>query len=103
MDVRNLDYDNNFFDLIIDKSTIDAILCGECSFINVAKMLKQVDKVLKINGIYMIISYGLPENRVFHLEKEFLNFDITIYTIKKDYQVDDDDENEKERFEKVMI
>ncbi len=34
-------YDSNFFDLIIDKSTIDALLCGEDAFINVAKMLKE--------------------------------------------------------------
>ena len=34
-------YDSNFFDLIIDKSTIDALLCGEDAFINVATMLKE--------------------------------------------------------------
>ena len=41
MDVREMTYDSNFFDLIIDKSTIDALLCGEDAFINVAKMLKE--------------------------------------------------------------
>lgn len=102
MDVRDLKYSDEFFDLIVDKSTIDAILCGECSFINVAKMLKEVDRVLKVDGIYMIISYGQPENRIFHLERNFLNFDITIYTIKKDYQLEDDDEL-KENFEKVRL
>jgi len=102
MDVRDLKYENDFFDMVVDKSTIDAILCGECSFINVAKMLKEVDRVLKVDGIYMIISYGQPENRVFHLERNYLNFEVTIYTIKKDYQIDDEDE-EKEKFEKVSI
>lgn len=67
MDVRDLKYQDNFFDLIIDKSTIDALLCGDQSFINVAIMTKEVQRVLKIGGIYMIISYGQPENRIPHL------------------------------------
>ena len=41
MDVREMTYDSNFFDIIIDKSTIDALLCGDEAFINTAKMLKE--------------------------------------------------------------
>ena len=67
MDVRALKYEDNSFDLIIDKSTIDALLCGDFSFINVATMTKEVQRTLKIGGIYMIISYGQPDNRIFHL------------------------------------
>lgn len=40
MDVRSLTYPSNYFDLIIDKSTIDALLCGDYAYLNVAKMLK---------------------------------------------------------------
>ena len=37
MDVRDMkDFKDETFDLIIDKSTTDAILCGDQSFINVA-------------------------------------------------------------------
>ena len=35
-------YPNNFFDLVIDKSTMDAILCGDSSFMMMAKMMKEV-------------------------------------------------------------
>ena len=104
--MRNLQFEQNYFDFIIDKSTIDAILCGECSFINVAKMLKEVDRVLKVGGIYMIVSYGQPENRIFHLERDYLNFETTIYTIKKDYHIEVDnefDDIDNEKFEKVII
>ena len=41
MDVRNMSYLSNFFDLIIDKSTIDALLCGKSSFLNTAIMMKE--------------------------------------------------------------
>ena len=72
MDVRDIKLESNSVDLAIDKSTIDALLCGEDSFTNVAKMIKEVQRVLKIGGYYMIISYGNPESRVFHLKRKFL-------------------------------
>lgn len=97
MDIREMKFNDNYFDIAIDKSTIDALLCGEQSFVNVAKMTKEVQRVLKEGGIYMIISYGKPENRLFHLEREHLNFDINIYTIKKDYTIED----ENLKYEKV--
>ena len=40
MDVRSMNFHSNTFDLIIDKSTIDALLCGESAFLNTALMLK---------------------------------------------------------------
>lgn len=60
--------ESNFFDLIIDKSTIDALLCGDNSFANVARMLKEAQRVLKQGGQYFVISYGKPESRAFHFE-----------------------------------
>ena len=53
MDVRDLQYPDNYFDMEIDKSiyiyiyiyelgTIDALLCGEEAFVNVAKMTKVI-------------------------------------------------------------
>lgn len=89
MDIRDLKYEDGFFDIAIDKSTIDALLCGEHSFVNVAKMTKEVQRTLKEGGIYMIISYGQPENRIFHLEREHLGFELSVYTIKKDYSVEE--------------
>ena len=72
MDVRDLNYNDNYFDFIVDKSTIDALLCGDNSFINVAIMTKEIIRTLKVEGIYMIISYGQPENRIFHLVSFFI-------------------------------
>jgi ubiquinone/menaquinone biosynthesis C-methylase UbiE len=92
MDVRDIKYPDKYFDIAIDKSTIDALLCGDNSFLNVAIMTKETQRVLKTGGIYMAISYGAPENRVFHFEREHLSFDLNIFTIKKD---DNDEKSEK--------
>ena len=92
MDVCEMAYKDETFDLIIDKSTIDALLCGDHSFMIVAKMLKEISRVLKTGGYYIIVSYGKPENRMTHLERDHLAFDIQIYTIKRK---EDEDESEK--------
>ena len=52
MDVRNLNFNNSSVDLAVDKSTIDALLCGDYAFLNVAKMLKEVIRVLKGNFFF---------------------------------------------------
>ena len=98
MDVCEMAYKDETFDLIIDKSTIDALLCGDHSYMIVAKMLKEISRVLKTGGYYIIISYGQPENRMIHLERDHFAFDIQIYTIKRQ-----DEEEEKEKIHYVYI
>ena len=83
MDVFNMKFKNNFFDLIIDKGTLDAISCSYDYNINIAKMLKEIQRVLKISGYYMIISYESPENRIIHLKRKFLNFKVDSIKIKQ--------------------
>ena len=89
MDVRDIKYENNYFDLAVDKSTIDALLCGEDAFINVAKMIKEVQRVLKVGGYYMIVSYGTPDYRLLHLERKFEKFNIEVLKIEKDFVEED--------------
>lgn len=40
MDMRSLRYASNSFDFIVDKSTIDSLLCGDSAYMNVALSLK---------------------------------------------------------------
>jgi len=60
MDCMDLKYEKETFDLILDKSTIDALLCGDEAYLNTARMLKECQKVLKAGGVYMAVSYGEP-------------------------------------------
>jgi hypothetical protein len=52
-------------DVAVDKSTIDALMCTKGSSIKVAQMLNQVQRLLKVGGHYVAISYGKPESRSF--------------------------------------
>ena len=73
MDARELGYESQMFDLIIDKSTIDALLCGKFAQINVAIMLKECQRVLSIGGSYVAISYGEPDTREQMLQRVSMN------------------------------
>lgn len=84
MDCRNLEFKDETFDLIIDKSTADALLCGSKAFKNVAIMLKECQRVLKTGGLYIAISYGIPGNREFHFQRRHLKFDLITVPIAKD-------------------
>ncbi len=86
MDVRDLNYENEFFDLIVDKSTIDALLCGNYAYLNVAQMLRECQRVLKTGGYYMAISYGIPDNRDFHFKRAHLDFDLKTYKVEKKHK-----------------
>ena len=81
MDVCEMQYPDNFFDIAIDKSTIDAILCGDDAFLNVAKMMKEVQRVLKVGGVYIAITYCQPENRDFHFERAHLSWNIRLFAL----------------------
>ena len=83
MDVRELKYPDEMFDLIIDKSTIDALLCGNYAFFNVAVMLKECQRVLKTGGYYMALSYGTPDNRTIHFTRKHLGFELKTYELQR--------------------
>ena len=84
MDVRDMKgFKDETFDFIIDKSTLDALLCGENSFVDVVYMTKEISRILKVGGIYFIISYGRPEYRLYHLKRKHLAFDIKIIELKQ--------------------
>lgn len=61
MDSRAMEFEDEQFELIIDKALLDCILCGESTNKNISKHLGEVNRVMKPNGVYMIISFGDPE------------------------------------------
>lgn len=64
MNVCALDYPDESFNAVVDKGTLDSVLCGEGSTANVAKMCMEISRVLKPNGVYFVCSYGVPDNRL---------------------------------------
>mmetsp|Transcript_16397 Transcript_16397/g.55722 ORF Transcript_16397/g.55722 Transcript_16397/m.55722 type:complete len:165 (-) Transcript_16397:298-792(-) len=83
MNVCNLDFPDETFDAVLDKGTMDSLLCGEGSTANVQKMAEEVSRVLKPAGVYIVISYGVPDNRLSYLEKDEFSWSVTVHTVPK--------------------
>jgi hypothetical protein len=78
MDCRKLKFKDASIDFVIDKSTLDCLLCGGKAFRNTARMLKEVQRVLKTGGIYLVISFSGPERRMTHLQRAHLGFAVEV-------------------------
>uniref|UniRef100_A0AAV1U7T6 Methyltransferase type 11 domain-containing protein n=1 Tax=Peronospora matthiolae TaxID=2874970 RepID=A0AAV1U7T6_9STRA len=83
MNMCSLKIGDETFDAVVDKGTMDSILCGEGSTANVSKMCHEVYRVLKPNGVYFVVSYGIPTNRLSYFENQELPWKVTVHTVAK--------------------
>jgi len=83
MDVTKMAYENEHFGAVIDKGTLDAILCGEGSAQTSEKMLADIARVLKPDGVFVCITYGQPSNRLHYLKKKKFNWSVSYKTVAK--------------------
>jgi len=83
MDVRDMSaFPTGSFDAVIDKGTLDSLLCGHNSQLNAGKMLEEVWRVLKDKGVYILITYGAPTYRLRLLRDSGL-WTIKLHVIEK--------------------
>eukprot|EP00668_Euglena_longa_P028795 GGOE01036120.1.p1 GENE.GGOE01036120.1~~GGOE01036120.1.p1 ORF type:complete len:228 (+),score=65.13 GGOE01036120.1:78-761(+) len=82
-DCMKLDFPDASFDVVIDKGTMDAILCGSNSFYNVYQMNKHICRVLKKGGSFVVVSYGHPDTRVDHFRRKKLHWEVEHKTVDK--------------------
>ncbi|OMJ80960.1 hypothetical protein SteCoe_18667 [Stentor coeruleus] len=83
MNVCNIEFPPGCFDMVFDKCTLDCLLCGENSFQKASMMMQNVFRVLKPGGVYMLVSYGMPDARIGYLKNKFLNWTIEHAKIAK--------------------
>lgn len=61
-DVLNLNFPDGRFDAIVDKGTLDALLCGSVE--DARKMVAEMHRVLSRGGVYVQVSAEDPEARL---------------------------------------
>ncbi|ETB56128.1 hypothetical protein YYC_00760 [Plasmodium yoelii 17X] len=76
-------FKNGEFDLIIDKACLDSIVCSEDSLKNVEEMLCETSRVLKSEGVFIIISHAQPSYRLGYLQKQDYKWTVTVKTVKR--------------------
>ena len=68
---KGLPFEDESFDLIICKGTLDAVLCSSGSIANVKAVVAECSRVLdRDHGIFFLVSFGNPDSRVVFLEHE---------------------------------
>ena len=82
MDVHHMTYEDESFDVILDKGTLDAIICGDESSSNPEQALLEVNRVLKKNGVYICISYGMPEYRLDYYQSSSLKWKVVHISLR---------------------
>lgn len=68
---KKLPFQDNSFDLIICKATLDAILAGKGAIADVRLMMTECHRLLRDNhGSMVVVSHGNPESRMVRFENE---------------------------------
>ena len=84
MNILDIEYEDDQFDIIFDKATFDCVLCdigGE----NKAKIfMNEIYRLLKYKGYYFMISNSEPEKRIKYLQNSELKFNIMVHKIEND-------------------
>ena len=83
MDVHHMTYADESFDVVLDKGTLDAIICGDESSSNPEEALSEINRVLKKNGVYICISYGMPEYRLDYFQSASLKWKVVHISLRR--------------------
>lgn len=85
MDLHNMTYEDGSFDVVLDKAALDAVICGDESFCDPDKVIAEIYRVLKNNGLYICISYGTPEFRMDYFQNPLQKWKVTHSAIRLYY------------------
>lgn len=83
MDVKSMDLQDGTFQLVLDKGTLDSVLCGEASTLNVQKALNEISRVLDTKGVFICISHGQPSYRLTYLQRPEFGWEVRVHTVEK--------------------
>ena len=76
-DITKMAFEDNFFDFIFDKGTIDCFVASTETTKKINDALSEISRVLKPGGYFVQISYGTPNTRTPFLKHQNLNWTLT--------------------------
>ena len=90
MDAKSMNFPEGSFEVAIDKATFDTVMviiivkqCADNSSENAHKLISEVYRVLNPNGLYILVSFGKPEDRLCYLENPKYDWKVTVSKISK--------------------
>ena len=82
---KSFPYPDSSFDLIINKGTMDSILCSDGALTNTKNMMKECSRLLKDHGSMIVVSHGKPDDRLLYFEndEQWWNGGVRVYKVEK--------------------
>jgi len=78
-----MDFPDSVFDVVIDKATLDSVLCAEGSLIHAAKCLSEISRVLSPEGTFVCVSHAQPGSRLEILQKPEYGWTVSVASVPK--------------------
>ncbi|KAF5833501.1 S-adenosyl-L-methionine-dependent methyltransferase [Dunaliella salina] len=76
-------YSDGSFGGVLDKGTLDAVLCCKGGHADVVKYCKEVSRILAPRGIFLLISLGTPKARAKFLDAGMASWSIEVLLLPK--------------------
>ncbi|CAE7356991.1 EEF1AKNMT [Symbiodinium natans] len=95
MDARALEFPDECFDVVLDKATLDTILCAGDGGGQAQAYLSEAYRVLKPRGLFLLVSHSGPSLRLHHLAQGHLLDRVVIILLLADAALELTDELEQ--------
>jgi hypothetical protein len=89
MDVTNMEYADNHFNMVVDKSLIDTLLCYSNSNTNTSKMIDEIYRVMAPGSRYITFSLHSLEETIRHFQDDKYKWKVSGFNIKSSRWNDD--------------
>jgi len=83
MDVCRLPFVDNTFKVVIDKGTVDCVLCDIDPKVKMDQLLSHISRVLTEQGVFLVVSFGGPDDRLSFFDMPKYSWSIHCYVVKK--------------------
>lgn len=84
MDGQEMIFEDESFDVVLDKCTIDGIMTSEEYLLTAHRVISEVFRVLKTGGLYIVVSYASSSTRRYLFERKSTQFTIAEQSTTKD-------------------
>ena len=85
MDVRSMAFEDDSFNVVIDKGCLDAILCSEGSYPSMLAMFREINRVLTAGGVYICVTHGTKLQRLKYFNLPEFGWKIDEHMVRKPF------------------